>query len=331
MSHRVAYAAHHAPYAAHHAPYAGQHAPYATHHAFYAAAHAPYGAHHVVHVADHAPSNANHTCYATHHLSYPTLHATNSKKIPCASGLRLTNLQGYSLIHPARTAHSADGVILMPPAKQDQHPQQKFSVIVQVGLKALDLATTYATALTGRLDPTLTPTLQKDLASLGAAVPAVLTAHGSAAAATATQNSALETGYMMASAGRLTVKHSTSDAGVRKSYGVGNKMSKLLVKDVKDGLQTLVNRATANVAEATSFGILPADVLRYQAQITAIDTADQAQEKARAGAPKTTKDRNVIAHRILNAVRKIAGAGAVAFDTSPTERAQFESLLKKAK
>lgn len=219
----------------------------------------------------------------------------------------------------------------MPAAKHDAHPQITFNAITQVGLKAYNLATTFPTQLAGRLAPTLLPALSTDLLSLGIAVPAVKTAHGTATAATATQNSSLDTGYQMASAGRLTVKQSTSDVGIRKGYGVGHKMSKLLVKDVKDGLQTLINRATGNVAEATGFGILPADVTRYQNQIIAIDAADQAQEKARAGAPKTTKDRNVTANRIIAAVRKIAGAGVVAFDTSPTERAQFESLIKKAK
>ena len=72
-------------------------------------------------------------------------------------------------------------------------------------------------------------------------------------------------------------------------------------------------------------------LLLYQAQIAAVDASDQAQEKARAAAPLSTKARNIILRRILDAVDSIAGAGIIAFANSPTERASFEALIKKAK
>ncbi len=217
-------------------------------------------------------------------------------------------------------------------AKQDSLPAKTMTQITQGGLAAYNLATKYATDLTGRLTPaTLVGDLKTDLASLGVVVPAAQTAHGQAVAATAAQNSALEVGYQMLSAARLSVSRKSSDPAVRKGYGIGTRTNKAVVKDVVNGLQTIVTRAQGNAAEATRLAILPADITRYTAQIAAVTAADQAQETARAAAPQTTKQRNATARRILNAIDEIAGAGAIAFDVSPTERALFEALVKKVK
>lgn len=217
-------------------------------------------------------------------------------------------------------------------AKQDAQPPKNITQITQSGLTAYNLATQYAAALTGRLTPaTLVADLGTNLASLGVVVPAAKTAHGVAVAATAAQNSALETGYQMLSAARLSVSRKSVDPAVRKAYGVGTRTSKLVVKDVTNGLQTIVNRATSNATEATALSILAADVTRYTAQIAAIKAADQAQEQARASAPLTTKQRNTTARKILDAIDEIAGAGVIAFDTSATERALFEALVKKVR
>lgn len=217
-------------------------------------------------------------------------------------------------------------------AKQDSQPAKNITQITQTGLTAFNLATKYDTALAGRLTPaTLVTDLGANLAALGVVVPAAKTAKGEAKTATAAQNSALEVGYQMLSAARLSVSRKSINPAVRKAYGVGSRTAKTVVKDVKTGLQTIVNRATANSTEATRLAILPADVTRYTAQIASIDAADQAQEKARASAPLSTKQRNVTARKILDAIDEIAGAGVVAFDTSATERALFEALVKKVK
>ena len=218
----------------------------------------------------------------------------------------------------------------MTTKRQDRKPSKDFTQITQTGLKAHDLATTHAAELGTRIDPNLLVQLAADLATLGAAIPAAKTAKGGAVAATAGQNTALEGGWQMASAVKLTVQRNSKDPGVCKAWGVGRRMNKGVVKDVIDALQTIVDRANTQPAEAAGFGILPVDVQRYAAQIDAIRTADQAQEKARARAPLTTRARNVLARKILAAVDKIAGAGVVVFDTRPTERAQFEALVRKA-
>jgi hypothetical protein len=162
-------------------------------------------------------------------------------------------------------------------------------------------------------------------------VSAVAGAKDGSVQSTAAQSSALEQGYNMVTAVRRSVARARPSRAVSLAYGVGGKLSKSLVKDVTNALQKIVNRATANAAEAASFGILAADVTAFTAQIAAIKAADQAQEQARAQAPQTTMQRNATMRRILFAVDRIAGAGMIQFANDATTRAEFEALIQKGK
>ena len=133
------------------------------------------------------------------------------------------------------------------------------------------------------------------------------------------------------------VFHSPKDAlagAVAAAAALAIIVNALFMQAVFQGSSVTTSEHTllgARIAYKHAFIVLAADVTRYTAQIAAIDAADQAQEKARASAPQTTKQRNTTARKILAAVDAIAGAGAIAFDTSPTERALFEALVKKVK
>jgi hypothetical protein len=216
-------------------------------------------------------------------------------------------------------------------ANKDARVNKGFSEVTQVGIKARELVTEYQQQLSPRLDPALLTTLTADLGLLGAVVPAAKGAKEDSVQATAHQSSALEQGHRMVTAVRAAVGRTRPGRNVSLAYGVGTKTSKNVVKDVKNALQKIIDRASDNPEEAASFGILPADVKAYTDQIAAIDAADQAQEHARARAPLSTKVRNATARRILEAVDRIAGAGMIAFATSPTERASFEALIKRAR
>jgi hypothetical protein len=222
-----------------------------------------------------------------------------------------------------------EGAMPANAAKQDTRPKKKITEITQLGLKAYSLAATYTVELTPRLAAGLLTTLQSNLTSLGVVVPAAIEAKGGAKQATAAQGTALEAAYQSVTAVRLAVGRMMPTADVRKAYGVGTKTSPKVVKDVVAALQTIVDRATANPAEALTFGILPADVTAYTAQIAALKAADQAQEAARAGAPLATKERNSTARQILAAVDSIVGAGVLQFANNPTVRANFEALVHK--
>lgn len=217
----------------------------------------------------------------------------------------------------------------MAAAKADQRPNKEFNQIIQVGLKAHQLGTQYPPNLVGRLGVDLLANLGADLGLLGTVVPAARGAHEDAQQTTAAQGSALLAGHAFVTATRTAVARKKPSKDVAKAYGIGGRLNKNVVKDVKGALQRIVDRASANPVEAQGFGILPADVALMQKQIEAIEAADAAQEAARAKAPLSTKQRNVVARRILDAVDSIAGAGVLAFATSPTERAHFEALIRK--
>ena len=151
--------------------------------------------------------------------------------------------------------------------------------VTQLGLKAQGLLTKNTAQLTPRLPTTLAANLSSDLASMGVVVPAVQGAKEDASTSTAAQASELEQGFNLVTAVRASVARDRPAKGVRLAYGVGLKMSKSLVKDVTNALQRIVNRATAQPAEAAGYGVTAADVTLFTAQIAAIKEADQAQSK----------------------------------------------------
>ena len=160
-------------------------------------------------------------------------------------------------------------------------------------------------------------------------MPTVITTHGEAIQLTAEQTAALNRGVQLVRGVRTAVKGSKPSKEVLLAYSVGQRMSPVVVKDVKAALQTIINRVTANATEAASFGIVADDVTNLQNSITAIDAAEKAHDGARVSAPKTTAQRNATAQRILVAVKQIAGAGLRTFVDNPTATAQFEALIKK--
>jgi hypothetical protein len=214
-------------------------------------------------------------------------------------------------------------------AKLDAKPRQDWTEITQLGLTAQALAKKYATDIGTRLPATFLTTYAADLASLPAAVPNVITTKSGAVQLTAAQTTALDQGYQLGKGIKLTVKSYSPDKGVLLAYGIGAHVNKLVVKDVVASLTTILNRVTAEPAEATSFDITSDDVNALKAAIAAIQTADSTQEQGRASAPQATKDRNATARRILAGVKKIAGAGMRAFVGQDTVYSAFEALVTK--
>ncbi len=195
------------------------------------------------------------------------------------------------------------------------------------------LLTTYTAQLTPRLPATLAANQTADLTAMGVVVPAVKGAKEDAVqpGPTAQQTSALEQGYNMVTAVRKSVTRDRPARSVSLAYGVGAKMSKLVVKDVTNALTKIVNRATTNAPEAASYGITTGDVAAFTAQIAAIKAADAAQEAARAAAPQSTQQRNATAapHPLRRSIASRA-QGCIQFANSETERELFEALIQKA-
>lgn len=209
---------------------------------------------------------------------------------------------------------------------KDGHPGKDFSLITQLGLKALALATEHTDALRPRLPAGLIEGLGMDLQRLGAAVPGAKTTHAVAKAATVSQEVVLAQGHALVTAIRALVQKAGAEKDVRKAFGVGVTTNIKVVKHVRSAIAQIVERATKFPAEACALGILPKDIEALRGHEAAITAADDAQELSRAGAPQSTKDRNRAANRIVEASHRIAAAGALEYANEPAVRAQFEAL-----
>lgn len=216
-------------------------------------------------------------------------------------------------------------------ANANAHPNQEFNGITLLGLKASNLALLHQAALAPRLPPTTVSTLIDDLDLLGTVVPGAKQVRHEAKVATADQDSALRAGYARVKAVRAAVRKARAAGEVQKAYGVGQAVNPALVRDVKSILQQILDRATANPAEAASLGIVQKDLDAMTAAHQAIADADKAQEQKRAKAPLSTQDRNRTANRILEAVARIAGAGGLEFADDPKVLAEFTALKPAAR
>jgi hypothetical protein len=210
-------------------------------------------------------------------------------------------------------------------------PNKGFTAITQLGFKALNLALTHAAALGPRLPEGLVEGLSDDLAKLGDVVPGAKVARSEAVAATSAQNAALEAGYTQARQIRAAIRRAKAPVEVKRAYGIGQKVKKTNVTDVKVAIQAILDRAQANPAEAAALGIVQKDLDGLAQALAAIHAADSRQEQKRAHAPLTTQERNRTGNRILAAVARIEGAGRMEFASDAAIREIFEALGEKAR
>ncbi|TKD13098.1 hypothetical protein [Polyangium fumosum] len=209
---------------------------------------------------------------------------------------------------------------------KSSYPRKGFTAITQLGLKALHLAFTHAAALSPRLPQDLVEELKSDIESFGDVVPGAKQARSESVAATSEQFAALADGYERARQVRAALRRVKASADVQRAYGVGRKMRKDSVSDVKAAIQQILDRAKDKPAEAKSLGIVQKDLDGLALALAAITDADTKQDQSRASAPLTTQERNRIGNRILAAVARIEGAGRLEFANDETKRASFEAL-----
>ena len=209
---------------------------------------------------------------------------------------------------------------------KSSHPRKGFTAITQLGLKALHLALTHAAAISPRLPQDLVEGLKSDIESFGDVVPGVKKARSESVAATSGQFAALADGHERVRQVRAALRRVKAPADVKRAYGVGRKMRKDSVSDVKAALQQILDRAKEQPAEAESLGIVQKDLDGLVFALAAITDADTKQDQRRASAPLTTQERNRIGNRILAAVARIEGAGRLEFANDDTKRGSFEAL-----
>ncbi len=209
---------------------------------------------------------------------------------------------------------------------KDTHPKKDFTAITQLGLKALNLALVHAASIGPRLPQGMIEVLTSDLENLGDVVPGAKQARSEATAATSAQHAALAQGFTQVRQIRSAIRRAKAPADVKRAYGIGQKVSKGCVRDVKAAIQQITGRVTQKPDEAASLGIVKKDLDGLALALAAITDADTQQEKKRASAPLTTRERNRMGNRILAAVARIEGAGRMEFANDEAKRASFEAL-----
>lgn len=207
----------------------------------------------------------------------------------------------------------------------------KFDATNQRGLKAVSLATKHAEELDPRLPAGHTAYLQATLEKLGAAVPNQRATRAEAQQSSRAQHDAFDDLVALLSAIRTNVRNDADATSAdRKEYSVGVRLDSRVPKATLAAAAGVIRVAKAKPQRAQELGILPTDIARLEALHLAAAAADTAEDTKRATAPLSTKMRDTLNASVEAAIRKIAGAGVVAFAFDPTVRAEFEELLERS-
>jgi hypothetical protein len=213
---------------------------------------------------------------------------------------------------------------------KDTHPGKPFHIVIQVGWKTLNLANTHKTEINERL-PGAIETLALDLDVFSVAIPGAIQKRSQSVAATAQQRDLIREGHTRVDAIRTMIQKARAPKGIQRAYGVGRNVAPNRHASVTAALQQIVKRATDAPEEAASIGLGPVVLAEITSFLGLLNATDKTQEETRAAAPLSTKERNLVANRILQTVALIAGAGMLAFAGDPTTHASFEALVRRPK
>jgi hypothetical protein len=199
-----------------------------------------------------------------------------------------------------------------------------FDNVITLGVRAKSLAIGHL--LQDRLPEGALEQLDIDVSLLQSRVPHTMETRRALRASTDTERAALAHGYELVRGVRTLVRGSRAGQRVRKHYGVGAKCSPRVLFEVVSVLQHIINRAETETEEAQSLGVMPEDVTRMREALVAIHKADQQQRELKIESPKQTQLRQEAAQRVLEAVRRIGGAGVTRFANQPAAE-EFRALL----
>ena len=209
---------------------------------------------------------------------------------------------------------------------KDTHPRRDFDGIGQIGLKALGLAQAHKTEIDKRLPGEVLTTLITDLTALGVVVPGAKEARIGVRIATEVRDAAAARTIEAVSAMRGAVRDAGAPADVQHAYGVGQSLDKRNRVVLKAVLGLIFARLADHPEDAAAFGFVQEDIDALKVMRADLDNASTTQQKKRSGAPDATKERNRTANRVLKAVKRIRGAGVLAFAANAKVRASFAEL-----
>ena len=209
---------------------------------------------------------------------------------------------------------------------KDTHPRRDFDGIGQLGLKTVGLAQAHKAELAKRLPDDLLTTLITDLTALGVVVPGAKQARIGVRIATEVRDAAAKRTIEAVTAMRDAARDAGAPADVRHAYGVGQSLDKRNRVVLKAVLGLIFARLADHPEDIAAFGFTQEDIDALTVMRADLDTTSTTQQKKRSGAPDATKERNRTANRVLKAVKRIRGAGVLAFAADPTVRASFAAL-----
>ena len=209
---------------------------------------------------------------------------------------------------------------------KDTHPRRDFDGIGQLGLKTVGLAQAHKAELAKRLPDDLLTTLITDLTALGVVVPGAKQARIGVRVATEVRDAAAERTIKAVSAMRGAVRDAGAPADVQHAYGVGQTLDTRSRAVLKAVLGLIFARLAEHPEDVAAFGFTQEDIDALTVMRADLDTTSTTQQKKRSGAPDATKERNRTANRVLKAVKRIRGAGVLAFAANAEVRASFAAL-----
>jgi hypothetical protein len=199
------------------------------------------------------------------------------------------------------------------------------AVDTTAGTKAFALATTYKIELDPRLPTGTVESLVADLTTLGAS-PLRTTEVVADAPPPPSLADAMTAATTLISAVHEAVRGAGAKSEVRKAYGASAKAASKEGKALIASGEKIVTQAKADPTQALSLGILPADVIALGHALADLMAAESLAKGTSAQGGTTGKERHAAEKRIREAVARIAGAGALAFATNATVRAEFAAL-----
>lgn len=205
-----------------------------------------------------------------------------------------------------------------------QSIQNRFANIVSAGLRAQSLAT--ESDLGPRLPEGLLDSLKQDLNNLSDLNPGADVIRMQVKALTGKQQVACKRAVRRVAAIRKAVVRQTRNPDSRRDYGVGERLSPGVVREVVRGLRVIIARMESHPEEARSFGLFDEDLAELRALVLEVVSTDQVQEQARVDRPGSTRQRDAAIRRVARAVGIISALGVLRFADDDAKRELFEAL-----
>ena len=207
-------------------------------------------------------------------------------------------------------------------------PKWEIGQVTYAGNQTYALANKYQSDIEGRLKPREIEELGNRVSELErkrAGQSETLTSQKSR---TQDQNITVDTLHRDVMDIRDTVKAVSDDAGILKSFGIGEKIYKNVSNITAAGNMVLQGYADHKDWANNEAGILDEDMEIIQADILALSTADNVQEVSKFQRKASTMDKNTLQRSVEDLITKISAIGIRVFRRKdPAVVPLFEGLI----